>query len=380
MLTITRASLICLCLFAFSFNTPAADQASVTSYLNKTATSITGYDAELKISFSSQLVDDGKTVLIDIQLANKRISNRVTATDPKNRPFELKTVNVKTGAVTSLSANELGSLKILKSNIGYTNVLVHSLLARTLELVLSTDPDGEDIDFSTEKFKEERANKTLMNLNSSERFASICPNLGQTLVGQYTLKIRGNEQTIVEQAVVGPCYSGECLGRCGPGCGGEQSYTQECFNHDLCAGATGKNMGPCRDEFAAAADGYFSAPDCADMGGQWTDNYAFGWSFSPETIGGSIVGTVATTACGNWKVTGNRSGQAITLTATNPAPSIGCCTAFTYTGTAQCSSANGRWTNVCGGSGSWNMQRNGTAVSGAKTLPIPVGPSPTASQ
>lgn len=384
------ALILFLCLVTLSFNLSATDPAPVTSFIDKTKTSITGYDANLKISFSSYLVDDGKTVLVDIQLGDKRITNRLDGIDPSNPSnrggitFELKAINVKTGKVTNLNAKELSDLMVLKGTIGYTGAPAHRFLASTLELVLSTDPDGEDIDLSTQKIKEElekiKKDETQINTITPQVFTSLCLNLGQTVTGRYTIKVRGKEETIEEQVVLGPCYSGECLGRCGPGCGGTQQYTQECLNHDLCFGATGKNWTPpCRDEFLAAADGYFNAPDCADMGGQWTDNYAYKWNFAPET-GGNITGTVTTGSCGTWNVTGNRATQDITLTATNPTPNYGCCTAFTYTGTAQCNSASGTWTNACTFSGSWTMRRDGAAITGATVLPLQSGPSPTSSQ
>lgn len=379
-----------LCLSAVSFNLSAADPAPVMSFIDKTQTSITGYDANLKISFSSYLVDDGKTVLVDIQLGDKRITNRFDVTDPKKKTFELKAVNVKTGKVTSLSAKELWDLTVLKNVVGHSNAPAHDLLATTLDLVLSTDPDGEDIDWSTQKINEElekiRKEKMLINTITPQVITSLCLNLGQTVTGRYTEKVRGQQQTREEQVVLGPCYSGECLGRCGPGCTGKQPYTQECLNHDLCAGATGKNFGPCRDEWLAAADSYANAPNCADMGGQWTDHFPFKWNLNPELAlgsltGGPFTGTVDTapSGCGTWNVTGNRSTQDVTLTATNPTPKYGCCTAFTYTGTAQCNSASGTWTNACEFSGSWTMRRDGAAVTGA-TLPLQSGPSPAASQ
>ncbi|KFO67471.1 hypothetical protein ER57_10820 [Smithella sp. SCADC] len=380
---ITRILLVVFCFFALSINLLAADQAPVTSFLNETDTSITGYDAGLKISFSSQVVDDSKTVLVDIQLGGKRITNRVDITDPKNITFELKAVDIKTGKLTNLSAKELRDLTVLASSVGYSGGPAHRWLSKTLDLVLMNDPDGEDIDLSTQKIKEElekiKKGKMSINAITPQGFTSLCPNLGQTMTGQYTIKVKGKEQLIEEQDVVGPCYSGECLGRCGPLCNGEQSYTQECFNHDLCTRYTGKIMGPCRDEFWAAADGWAHAPDCADMSGQWLDNYAYIWNLGMDALG-NITGTVYAGACGTWDVTGKRAAQDITLTATNPAPSTYCCTAFTYSGTQQCGSASGSWTNECSLSGSWTMLKDGTTVTGATVLPRQFGPSPAASQ
>ena len=215
---ITRILLVVFCFFALSINLLAADQAPVTSFLNETDTSITGYDAGLKISFSSQVMDDSKTVLVDIQLGGKRITNRVDITDPKNITFELKAVDIKTGKLTNLSAKELRDLTVLASSVGYSGEPAHRWLSKTLDLVLMNDPDGEDIDLSTQKIKEElekiKKGKMSINAITPQGFTSLCPNLGQTMTGQHTIKVKGKEQLIEEQDVVGPCYSGECLGRC----------------------------------------------------------------------------------------------------------------------------------------------------------------------
>src|SRR2546425_12390852 len=87
---------------------------------------------------------------------------------------------------------------------------------------------------------------------------SLCHSIGQTVTGKYTI---GETQYSVE-AVCGPCSSGGCLGQCGVGCNGPPRFTQECFNHDLCVGATGTILRPCLDEFMAAAPGFFFAPYC----------------------------------------------------------------------------------------------------------------------
>lgn len=149
------ALILFLCLVSISFNLPAAEPAPASSFVDKTSTSITGYDAELEIRFSSHLLDDGKTVLLNIGLGDKQITNRVDRTDPKKMTFELKAVNVKTRKLTSLNAKELRSLSQIGRTIGAGHGPVHDVLSSTIALVLSTDPDGEDIDFSSQKIEEE---------------------------------------------------------------------------------------------------------------------------------------------------------------------------------------------------------------------------------
>jgi len=373
------ATILFFCLMALISNPVAADMVSVESFTRNTKTSITGYDADLKTGFSSHEMDDGMTVIVDIQLKDKKqITNRIDLSNPNEPTFELKVVNVKTGKPTSLSAKELSDLMVLKDIIGHAAFPAHSFMVRTLDLLLATDPDGENIDFSSSKIREELKfkDKPWNSPIGMERYTSFCYNLGQTETGEYTIIVNGIEQTIEEQVVVGPCYTGECLGRCGSLCNGKQNYTQECLNHDLCAGATGKNLGVCRDEWLAAADGYLFAPNCAKMDGQWTDNYGYVWAFDPEEKIGLITGTVNTGPCGLLSVTGKRNAQVITMTVTNPAPSPDCCASATYTGTVQCNYASGTWTNTCTINGSWVMQRDFPAAIGTSTLPYQAGPSP----
>lgn len=147
-----------LCLVAWSVNLGANDAVPSASFIEKTETSIAGYDADLKIGFSSRFTNAGKSsVLVEIFLENKRITNQLDGLDPRNPnsrgniTFDLKALNIKTGKVTSLSADELRLLKRLPGFIGDDDNALYGLLTKTLALVLSTDPDGEAIDFSTQK-------------------------------------------------------------------------------------------------------------------------------------------------------------------------------------------------------------------------------------
>jgi hypothetical protein len=91
-------------------------------------------------------------------------------------------------------------------------------------------------------------------------WTEICELIGKKNVGRYT---DGAEQEIVGEAIVGD-RTKRCFGRCGAGCVPLHvgTYTQECFNHDLCHRTTGENWGICKDEFMLASDGYIHAPRC----------------------------------------------------------------------------------------------------------------------
>lgn len=88
----------------------------------------------------------------------------------------------------------------------------------------------------------------------------LCERLGRPATGYFTARGQAWRQTMV----VG---SHDCTGKCGQGCApdgrwDQGTYTQECFNHDLCVDMTGENMGDCEDEFWAAADGFLNGPHC----------------------------------------------------------------------------------------------------------------------
>lgn len=88
-------------------------------------------------------------------------------------------------------------------------------------------------------------------------YTMICRSIGKKRRGYY--HVDGKKYS--KRVWVGR-ESSDCYGRCGSGCGASSQYTQECLNHDICNRTTGENLGVCSDEFWAAADGYFGAPNC----------------------------------------------------------------------------------------------------------------------
>ncbi|MDQ3035466.1 MAG: hypothetical protein M3Y87_23880 [Myxococcota bacterium] len=56
---------------------------------------------------------------------------------------------------------------------------------------------------------------------------------------------------------------GNCLGRCGSGCGSSTQFTWDCFDHDQCV-RTGHDVASawCDDEFSSTVDDWASAPNC----------------------------------------------------------------------------------------------------------------------
>ncbi len=91
-------------------------------------------------------------------------------------------------------------------------------------------------------------------------YTSICGLIGKPWTGRFTDE---QDRVVTKTTTVGSPQSG-CYGRCGSQCGNgnERRYTQECLNHDLCHRTLDRQLGPCKDEFWAAAPGFFSAPNC----------------------------------------------------------------------------------------------------------------------
>jgi hypothetical protein len=88
----------------------------------------------------------------------------------------------------------------------------------------------------------------------------------------------------------------------------------------------------------------------ACISGVWRDGFNYVWTLIQS--GDDITGTVQTTSCGTYTVTGTFTGTDITLNAT------GSCCDFTYEGTIDdCENGSGNWTSDCGGSGSWTMTK-----------------------
>ncbi|GJL54905.1 MAG: hypothetical protein NPIRA02_20370 [Nitrospirales bacterium] len=102
-----------------------------------------------------------------------------------------------------------------------------------------------------------------------------------------------------------------------------------------------------------ATGGQYEVSVNACAAGVWKDMFNFVWTLVQS--GSDITGTVKTTACGVYTVTGSLKNDNITLKAT------GNCCNFEYTGKIEdCQKGSGTWTNDCGGNGSWTMSKTNT--------------------
>lgn len=106
--------------------------------------------------------------------------------------------------------------------------------------------------------------------------------------------------------------------------------------------------------------------------GIWKDTYNYVWTLVQS--GKEITGTVQTTSCGTYKVKGTLIGDKITLEAK------GHCCDFIYKGTiVDCTSGKGKWTNDCGGTGSWGMKKTDStdALSSLEMEEVEIADDPT---
>jgi hypothetical protein len=89
-------------------------------------------------------------------------------------------------------------------------------------------------------------------------WTSLCSAIGQSRTAYWTNATQSRSMSFT----VGG--HGVCKGRCGAGCPwfADPAYTQDCLNHDACAGEEGEQYGVCSGEWNSAADDFLFAPDC----------------------------------------------------------------------------------------------------------------------
>ena len=198
--------------------------------------------------------------------------------------------------------------------------------------------------------------------SSARSWTSLCRKVGTRLTATYD---KFPSTVVARTRRLGQCYeqATACFGRCGKGCNAQQParvqrFTQDCFNHDFCAKQLGIDDVSCTDEFIAAADDFFYAPDCGNMGGMgaWTDSLSSKYVFS-TSASRSFTGTLTDTQCGNYRLAGNRpGGSAFTLSSSKSAPPPGCCASATWTGNlTSCSTATFNLTD-CDGDTTFDLQ------------------------
>ncbi len=328
--------------------------------LQQSPTSITGSETNLGINFDSSLTNPNKAI-VNLYSNGKKIHAEI---DYALQTVAIRTTSLDNGSAASLTPLDIQAFQQLKAIVPRrVDAASHhgDALASLINLAASAPPGF-----------------TFMINSSAISYTSICNSIGSSRVAHFDLR----SQSFNRQVTVGPaCFTAPALGRCGAGGGPDpvigsiQRFTQQCLNHDLCCVAAGdfklvgvnvcgnaKN-GYCAAEFAAAAPGFFLAPDCSAARGQWSDNFGISYDFTGGNSGGvntSFTGTANTGACGAWSVNGSRDGQNIQFTAVNPAgASTSCSGSYEYSGTlTDCSTGNGSWSNDGGYNGDWSWNRD----------------------
>jgi len=269
----------------------------------KTETAVVGRDSELGASFSSVLTKDS-TVMVEMESNDKFFQSKV----PLKGIGTFKGINIKDESTASLDEYDIERLMVLQDSLDIhldNNILVQKKLNQLISFLVRF-PINEELPNYSEKdisealqLKDELQSFLEMN-KVKTKYSSICDNIGQPKKGKFfitelwsgdyncgdyaTTEWKGLTQICTLSDIVGPCDKNPCLGRCGPTCGhftdpvshhlfslvspGKKhsyiAFTQECFNHDLCAKITGEIFGPCMTNFLWAIDGYLNAPDCSN--------------------------------------------------------------------------------------------------------------------
>jgi hypothetical protein len=317
---------------------------------------IVGRAHDLGLDFSAVSIDTG-SVVVEIQLHGKRVMARINYEETY---VQIHSLSLDQRTPVTIDRQDIDTVVLLMRSLALESSQVADALMSTLNFV-SEVPPGIILQIDTKPQQAESP------IRPQQDLTSLCDRIGQRVTATYDILF----WPIQREVVVGPCASDTCLGRCGAGCAfnplnpsAVQRFTQGCLDHDVCTREAGidpiGSLPPCADEFAAASEDYFFAPDCMKMTGTWIDNYRSVWTLTEST--GSLSGNVQVenqpVDCGTWHVTGARQDFDVILTATIPLPVEGCCRAFTYTGTTLCIAASGTWTDACQAQGAWSMSKS----------------------
>lgn len=366
-----------------------AQNSSAVTIERQSATALAGHIKAPAISFSGSLADEA---LVRFTLRSGAAVVVTAEIDYRQQTVQVRSTTGSQGRPAPITVSDLARfqrlLALSASHVDGSTRLGGAFFS--LMNLLSTAPPGRPLRIGAPG-----------DTPRPQAATSLCGQIGGGGVATFLL----GGTTISDPVTIGPaCFAPPALGRCGAadgpdtGIGNVQRFTQECLNHDQCCAATGNRLekrfgfrvnvcgrtdGECEPEFSAAANSFFFAPDCGAVAGQWTDLFGATYRLAGGGASGTataFAGTVRTANCGLWDVTGTQTGQAITLTATNPAGAIDSCAAsFTLTGrNSTCDAGGGTFTNSDGGFGSWTWTRgiaNAVPEAGRNA-----GPSPTAAR
>jgi hypothetical protein len=247
------AVLVLISLVAWSFWAQAGE------VLVHSSEALMGRDQQEDLEFSA-VVRERQVVLVEVHLTEKRFTARI---DYAQKTLAIKSLAPEQDVAVPMTPDDIAVFQRFLRAVSLERSRVADALISTVTW-LADQPPNAVVDIQTERPLQPRL--------APQDYTSLCTSIGQLVLAQYTVF----DQVRTEWVMVGPCASDECLGRCGTGCAANpgnpaevQRYTQECLNHDVCNRATNPwdPLGlfpPCRDELAAAVEGYFFAPDCPE--------------------------------------------------------------------------------------------------------------------
>jgi hypothetical protein len=251
-----RAGLVLISVIAWALSAHAAE------VLVHSRETLIGRDRSADLDFSA-VEEEPQVVRVEILRPGKQFMARI---DYGRQTLAITSVAPETSAaVPIMPADNAVFTRVLRS-IALDRSRVADALISTLTW-LAEHPPQAVVDLRTEGPTTPRL---APQGAPTQGYTSLCESIGQAVIARYTVDGEVHEELVV----VGPCGANDCLGRCGAGCLANPGnpaevnrYTQECLNHDVCNWETNPwdALGlfpPCRDEFEAAAEGYFFAPDC----------------------------------------------------------------------------------------------------------------------
>lgn len=316
-------------------------------------TSLSTEDKNIGVNISAIEKDESNVEIVITLTKSKKII--ISQIDYLNKNLIINSVSQSNRPV-ALTEGDILQIKILGKKFHedeVDNKKIGEALGSLLGFLYETPPNTV-IQINTGK-TDSLENQQLSPSNLPEfSIVSLCSATGDRVSGSFTVGAKPFQKTVA----LGPCYNeaNACLGRCGPGCDAPpavrvQQFTQDCLDHDLCTQKTRQIFGPCTDEWIAAADDFFFAPDCGNMTGQWTeatdrtDNNLL-WTLSEDHFTGLITGSADDIAVScAWNVNGEHTGADSVLNAVNSSGSS--CASYFYTGTASdCDTVKGTWSNI----------------------------------
>ena len=310
---IQTVRLLCLIALLFTAHSQAAQTVSVNLggavFTERTDQALQGTSNNQDVGFSVNQSAD--KILVSLQLNGKEFLFTYDSISFKSKQLDslqLIPVSPEHNRKTKVDDLALSILyRQLQTQVNQLNPLENGLLT-SVDFLLNMIPVNGA--FTIIDFKKARAAYPIQ----PPAYTNTCSQRGTAVSGSFD-DFFGKKYTQVK--IVGNPASA-CLGRCGAGCvqtsvsqTKKRQYTQQCFNHDLCAGFFGTSFGACSDEFTAASDGYLNAPNCGFyVVGQWRQ------SFDWECNGALVAVTVSHLAnhrfrttsglTGTWSVTGNK--------------------------------------------------------------------------